>query len=110
LLRCATDDVNTDEKKQDKFLNELNDDIMFQFLNTNFEDFQHLVDKAIIIENKLKEMEKDNKQKMLFLGQHSGSNTSPRISQPSQFLRAPNVSCPPMQVPYPQFQNQCSQF
>jgi hypothetical protein len=59
LLRCATDDVNTDEKKQDKFLNELNDDIMFQFLNTNFEDFQHLVDKAIIIENKLKEMEKE---------------------------------------------------
>jgi hypothetical protein len=41
------------------------------------------VDKAIIIENKLKEMEKDGKRKMGFLGQHSGSNTKPGFSQPN---------------------------
>jgi hypothetical protein len=39
--------------------------------------FQHLVDKAIIIKNNLKEMEKDGKRKMVFLGQHSESNTRP---------------------------------
>jgi hypothetical protein len=36
--------------------------------NTDYPDFQHLVDKAIIIENKLKEMEKDGKCKMVFSG------------------------------------------
>jgi hypothetical protein len=39
LSRYAPDDVNTDEKKQDAFLNGLNDEIQFQLLNTNYEDF-----------------------------------------------------------------------
>jgi hypothetical protein len=33
LSRYAPDDINTDEKKQDVFLNGLNDDIQFQLLN-----------------------------------------------------------------------------
>jgi hypothetical protein len=35
LSRYAPDDINTDEKKQDVFLNGLNDDIQFQLLNTD---------------------------------------------------------------------------
>jgi hypothetical protein len=61
LSRYALDDVNTDEKKQDAFMNGLNDEIQFQLLNTNYEDFQRMVDKAIIVENKLKEMESHGK-------------------------------------------------
>jgi hypothetical protein len=38
------------------FLNGLNDDIQFQLLNTDYVDFQHVVDKAIVIGNKIKEM------------------------------------------------------
>jgi hypothetical protein len=52
-------------------------------LNTAYPDFQHLIDKAIIIENTLKEMEKDGKRKMVFLGQHFGINTRPHFLQPS---------------------------
>jgi hypothetical protein len=50
------------------FLEGLNDDIQFQLLNADYADFQHMVDKAIVIESKLKEMEKDGKRKMPFLG------------------------------------------
>jgi hypothetical protein len=32
-------EVNMDEKKQDAFLNGLNDEIQFQLLNTDYEDF-----------------------------------------------------------------------
>jgi hypothetical protein len=39
MSRYALDEVNTDEKKHDAFLNELNDEIQFQLLNTNYEDF-----------------------------------------------------------------------
>jgi hypothetical protein len=53
LSRYAPDDINTDEKKQDVFLSGLNDDIQFQLLSTNYADFQHMVDKAIVIENKI---------------------------------------------------------
>jgi hypothetical protein len=66
LSRYAPDDINMNEKKQDVFLNGLNDDIQFQLLKTDYAEFQHMVDKAIVIENKLKEMEKDGKRKVSF--------------------------------------------
>jgi hypothetical protein len=49
LSRYAPDDINTDEKKHDVFLSGLNDDIQFQLLNTDYTDFQHMVNKAIVI-------------------------------------------------------------
>jgi hypothetical protein len=83
LSRYTTEDINTDEKKQDMFLEGLNDYIQFQLLNTDYADFQHMVNKAIVIENKLKEMEKDDKRKMPFHGQSSWSNVRPHFSQPN---------------------------
>jgi hypothetical protein len=80
LSRYVPDDINTDEKKQDVFLNGLNDDIQFQLLNTDYADFQHMVDKAIVVENKIKEMEKIGKRKVPFSGQSSGSNVRPCFS------------------------------
>jgi hypothetical protein len=47
-----------------------------------------MIDKAIIIESKLKEMEKGGKRKMPFPGQSSRSNVRPRFSQPNQFFQA----------------------
>jgi hypothetical protein len=66
MSRYAPDDVNTDEKKQDAFLNGLNDEIQFQLQNTDYEDFQKMVNKAIVVKNKIKEMEKNGKRKTLF--------------------------------------------
>jgi hypothetical protein len=39
LSRYATEDINTDKKKQDMFLEGLNDDIQFQLLNIDYADF-----------------------------------------------------------------------
>jgi hypothetical protein len=105
LSRYAPDDINTDEKKQDMFLNGLNDDIQFQLLNTDYADFQHMVNKSIVIESKIKEMEKDGKRKVSFSGQSSGSNVRPRFSQPNQFFKPLQMNRPPMPVQVP-----CSQF
>jgi hypothetical protein len=112
LSRYAPDDINTDEKKQDMFLNGLNDDIQFQLLNTNYADFQHVVDKAIVTENKIKEMEKDGKRKVSFSGQSSGSNVRPHFSYPNQFVKPPqmNRTQMPMQMQRPQFQMQRPQY
>jgi hypothetical protein len=86
LSRYISDDINTDEKKQDMYLNGLNIDVQFQVLNTDYADFQHMVDKAIVIENKIKEMEKDGKRKLAFHGRPSGCNVRPHYSQPSPFF------------------------
>jgi hypothetical protein len=74
------------------FLNGLNDDIQFQLLNTEYIDFQHMVDKAIVIENKIKEM--DGKGKVSFHGQPSGGNVRPRFSQPNQFFKPLQMNRP----------------
>jgi hypothetical protein len=39
-----------------------------------------MVDKVIVIENKIKEMLKDGKRKVSFSGQSSGSDVRPRFS------------------------------
>jgi hypothetical protein len=96
LSRYAPNDVNTNKKKQDAFLNGLNAEIQFQLLNTDYGDFQRMVDKAIIVENKIKEMEKNGKRKMSFPGQSTGSNTRPRLPQPRPFFRSLNMVHPPM--------------
>jgi hypothetical protein len=71
-----------------------------------------MVDKAIVIENKIKEMEKDGKRKVSFFGQCSGSNVRPRFSQPNQFFKPPqmNHTQMPMQLQRPQFQMQRPQY
>jgi hypothetical protein len=64
-----------------------------------------MVDKAIVIENKIKEMEKDDKRKVSFSGQSSGSNVRPRFSQPNQFFKPPQMNQTQMlmQMQHPQF-------
>jgi hypothetical protein len=101
LSRYAPDDINIDEKKQDVFLSGLNDDIQFQLLNIYYADFQHMVDKAITIENKIREMEKDGKRKVSFSGQSSGSNVRPRFAQPNQLFEPLPMNRPPMPDKYP---------
>jgi hypothetical protein len=67
-----------------------------------------MIDKAIVIESKLKKMEKDGKRKMSFPGQSSGSNVRSCISQPNQFFKPlqMNQTQIPMQMQRPQFQMQ----
>jgi hypothetical protein len=90
------------------FLNGLNDDIQFQLLNTDYAEFQHVVDKTIVIEKKIKEMEKAGKRKVSFRRHPSGSYFRPGFSQPIQFLKSPQMNRPqmPLQVPHPQFLTQ----
>jgi Zn-dependent M32 family carboxypeptidase len=90
LSRYATNDLSTNEKKHDTLLKGLNDKIQVQLLNTDYPNFQHLVDKTIIIENKIKEMEKDGKHKMVF-----------RASIPEATLGL--ASCSPVSLSEPHF-------
>jgi hypothetical protein len=94
LTGYAPDDAN--ENKEDALLNGLNDEIQFQLLNTDYGDFQRMVDKAIIIENNLKEMEKNGKRKMAFPGQSSERSTWPYLPPLAPFFRSPNMVHPSM--------------
>jgi hypothetical protein len=71
-----------------------------------------MVNKVIVIENKIKEIEKDGKKKMPFHGQSSKTNVRPRFSQPNQLYKPPQMNRPqmPMQMQRPQFQMQRPQL
>jgi hypothetical protein len=52
-LSCyAPDNVDTDEKRQDCFLNGLNNGLAYALEARNFEKFQEMVDKELVHENR----------------------------------------------------------
>jgi hypothetical protein len=52
LSHYAPDNVDTDEKKQDWFLNRLNDGLAYALEARDFINFQDMVDKALVLENR----------------------------------------------------------
>jgi hypothetical protein len=74
----ASDEVNTDPKRQERFLDGLIGPLNYQLQSHIFPDFQTLVNKAIGLESKRKELGK-KKRKFQSLG-HSSSNTRPCFS------------------------------
>jgi hypothetical protein len=51
LSHYASHEVNTDEKKQECFLNGLNDGLADALEAWDFENFQEMVNKALVLEN-----------------------------------------------------------
>jgi hypothetical protein len=87
LSRYASDEVNTDLKRQERFLDGLIGTLNYQLRSRTFLDFQTLLNKAIGLEGKRKELGKQ-KRKFQSHGQ-SSSNTRPRYSSQlssSQYL------------------------
>jgi hypothetical protein len=84
LSRYAPEDVHIDAKRQYRFLRGLVDPLHYQLMNHTFPTFQHLIDRAIMIEKKRREME-DKKRKIG--GPLVRSSSRPRYSgnPPQQF-------------------------
>jgi hypothetical protein len=81
-LSCyAPDNVDTNEKKQDWFLNGLNDGLAYALEDRDFINFQDMVDKALVLENRRGIMER--KRKMQRTGSQ-GSSTRFRVGSSSR--------------------------
>jgi hypothetical protein len=77
LSRYAPEGVNTDAKRQYRFLRGLVDPLHYQLMNHTFPTFQHLIDRAIMTERKRPKME-DRKRKIG--GSQVGSSSRPHYS------------------------------
>jgi hypothetical protein len=76
LSRYAPHVVDTDEKKQECFLNGLNDGLAYALEARDFEIFQGMVNKALVLENRRGVM----KHKRKLVRQHQPSSSSkPRV-------------------------------
>jgi hypothetical protein len=58
LARYAPDDINTDAKRKERFLKGLNDELMVQLSVAYVPTYQALCDKAITLENTVKQVER----------------------------------------------------
>jgi hypothetical protein len=81
LSRYAPEEVDSNEKRQDRFLEGLIGPLNYQLQSHNFPNFQTLLNKAIGLESKRKELS-DHKRK--YQGQ-TGRNSRQNNSQGSQF-------------------------
>jgi hypothetical protein len=97
LSRYAPDNMDTNEKKQGWFLNELNDGLAYALEARDFINFQDMVDKALVLENRRGIMKR--KRKMQHTGPQ-GSNMRIRIGSSSY---GPNF-CPGQQIGQPRMQ------
>jgi hypothetical protein len=61
LSCCAPHEVDTDEKKQECFLNRLNDRLTYDLEAQDFENFHGVVNKALVLENRRGVMEQKHK-------------------------------------------------
>jgi hypothetical protein len=96
LSRYGPDNVDTNEKKQDRFLNGLNDGLAYALEARDFVNFQDMVDKALLLENQRGIMER--KRKMQHTGSQEsntrfcvGSSSQGPVFRPGQQSRQPRV-------------------
>ena len=69
LARYATDDIATDAAKKEKFLDELNDELSMQLMVATFNNYQQLVDRALMIEGKQQQI--DNRKRKYGQGKYN---------------------------------------
>jgi hypothetical protein len=81
LSHFASDNVDTVEKKQDWFLNKLNDCLTYALEARDFINFQDMVDKTLVLKNQRRIMKR--KRKMQRTGPQ-GSNTRVSVGSSSQ--------------------------
>jgi hypothetical protein len=102
LSRYAPDDADTNEKKQERFLNGLHDEMQCVLVSIPFVDLESLVDSAIQMEGKLKQALENRKRRMMYQGNSSNSQ-KPRVNQSPGFAPRPNRA--PAPAPRPSYPN-----
>ncbi|WVZ64210.1 LOW QUALITY PROTEIN: hypothetical protein U9M48_013770 [Paspalum notatum var. saurae] len=87
LARYAPTEVAENGDKQEHFLEGLNDNLQLQLMNNTFNDFNHLVDRALLTEQKRREI--DEKKRKL---NPASSNSNTRPATPSSTSSVSNHS------------------
>ncbi|KAK1605535.1 hypothetical protein QYE76_029208 [Lolium multiflorum] len=101
LSRYAPDETDTNEKRKERFLNGLHDEMQTVLVNIPFADLEALVDSAIQMEGKLHQANENRKRRMM--NQHGSSNTqkyrnnssggfTPKYNKPTAQTYRPNYT------------------
>ncbi|KAK1665581.1 hypothetical protein QYE76_053740 [Lolium multiflorum] len=90
LSRYAPDETDTTEKRKERFLNGLHDEMQTVLVNIPFADLEALVDSAIQMEGKLHQANENRKRRMM---NQSGPSNTPRTgAEETQGQEAPTTT------------------
>ncbi|XP_040385858.1 uncharacterized protein LOC121056120 [Oryza brachyantha] len=90
LARYAPDDVNTDARKQNRFMNGLSAEMQLELAAHSFLDFQDLVNRSVVVESKMNNLENERKRKRAAQISAAGGSQKPRgWQQPPPRYQAP---------------------
>ncbi|XP_051216797.1 uncharacterized protein [Lolium perenne] len=98
LSRYAPEDTDTEEKKKDRFLNGLHDEMQSILVAVPYPDLESLVDASVMVERKRKNAFENRKRKAM-LQQGSSSTQRPRSFPPPKL--APQPQRAPTPAPRP---------
>ncbi|KAK1660839.1 hypothetical protein QYE76_048998 [Lolium multiflorum] len=102
-VKVRPDETDTTEKRQERFLNGLHDEMQTVLVNIPFADLEALVDSAIQMEGKLNQANENRKRRMMH---QSGPSNAPKYRPSSSGGFTPrNNNKPPMQNSRPGYQN-----
>jgi hypothetical protein len=73
--RYAPNDIDTDEKKRERFLNRLQEELQTYLVAVHYPDLEAMVDAAIMVEDKNKAARKSHKRRMMSPGGPSGQRS-----------------------------------
>ncbi|KAK1683087.1 hypothetical protein QYE76_043935 [Lolium multiflorum] len=102
LSRYAPDETDTTEKRKERFLNGLHDEMQTVLVNIPFADLEALVDSAIQMEGKLNQANENRKRRMMH---QSGPNNTPKFRPSSSGGFTPRNNRPPAQMSRPGYPN-----
>src|SRR4051812_45142004 len=96
LSRYAPDEIGTEAKKKERFLNGLHDEMQTVLVNIPFADLEALVDYAIQMESKINQANENRKRRMM---DQLGSHHTPKYRPNPSAGYAPRNNRPPMSRP-----------
>jgi hypothetical protein len=101
LSRYAPNDADTDEKKKERFLNGLHDEMQCVLVSIPFVDLEAMVDSAIQMEGKLDQDSENRNRRMMYQGNSSNAQ-KPRGNPSLGFAPRPNrAPAPTLRPNYP---------
>src|SRR3954463_16709400 len=99
LARYAPDDIDTEAKKKERFLNGLHDEMQTVLVNIPFADIEALVDTVIQMEGKINQANENRKRRMMH---QPGTHHTPKYHPNPSPGFAPRTNRPSMNHPtYP---------
>ncbi|KAK1665348.1 hypothetical protein QYE76_053507 [Lolium multiflorum] len=102
LSRYAPDETDTNEKRKERFLNGLHDEMQTVLVNIPFADLEALVDSAIQMEGKLHQANENRKRRMM---NQSGPHHTQKHRNNSSGGFTPRNNRPPAQIYRPHNSN-----